>query len=150
MVCGGWCQAVLKVSAARSEVRISNIVQEGRVMYLPVSAPLVVLPAPAVCVLPQESQRKGKLVGTQWNRQEASKLQSLLDQLAKKLQLRFQFSVPHRTIRNPTESRGVVDTTGKPFLHSKGDCRSLNCSSFDFVIFSHPLSAFILFIVWSV
>ena len=46
-------------SASRSGVRISTVVEHGRVEYVPVS-PSVPL-APAICRFPQESPRRGKL-----------------------------------------------------------------------------------------
>ena len=49
-------------STSRSGVRISNIVEERRVEYVPVRAPLFFLLVPVIYVLPLGSQKSGQLV----------------------------------------------------------------------------------------
>ena len=47
-------------AATLSGVRISNIVEEGQVQYVPVSAASISASGSTVCVFPQENPRRGK------------------------------------------------------------------------------------------
>ena len=50
-------------STSRSGVRISNMVEEGRVEYVPVRAPLFFLLVPVTYVFPLGRQKNGQLIG---------------------------------------------------------------------------------------
>ena len=50
-------------STSRSGDRISNVVEEGRVEYVPVRVPFPIPQVPAVCVIPLGNQKGGRLVG---------------------------------------------------------------------------------------
>ena len=66
-------------SASRSGVRISKIVGEGRVEYVPISVLSIGCPAPAIYAFPRESSRRGILVEAL--SKDASKLQVPLSRL---------------------------------------------------------------------
>ena len=67
-------------STFRSGVRISNIVEEGRVEYVSVRVPFLFLQVPAICVIPLGNQKCRQLVGALWR--DASKLQVPLQHLS--------------------------------------------------------------------
>ena len=107
-------------STSRSGVRISNIVEAGRVEYVPVRVPSFFLLVPVIYVFPLGSQKTGQLFGALWR--DASKSQVSLQHLSNIVLLRIWVLVPLWTASNPARSHGVVREIEKPLLCSWVDC----------------------------
>ena len=94
--------------------------EEGRVEYVLVSIPCLSTPGPAICVFPQESPRRGKLVEALLR--DASKLQVPLNHLNNIVKLRIWVLVPLWTVSNPAGNQSAGGETGELLLFSMVDC----------------------------
>ena len=115
-------------STSRSGVRIFNVVEEGRVEYLPVRAPSASVPGPSDLRVSSGRFRKRRSVEALWK--DASKFQVPLQDLSNIVLLRIWVLVPLWTVSNLARSRGEVRENGEPLLCSRVDCHNW-CFVFD-------------------
>ena len=130
-------------SASWSGVRISNIVEEGRVECVPVSALAIIVPGPAICMFLRGSPRRGKIVEALWK--DASKLPVPLHHPNSIVWLRNWVLVLLWTASNPARNYGAVDETDEPLLFFRVDCD--NCCYFVSIFEKCSASSYLLLFV---
>ena len=109
-------------SASRSGVRISNIVEEGRIEYVPVRAPSVSVPGPSNLRVSSGKPKKGKISRSPVKRR--FEIASSLYHLNSIVWFRFWALMLLWTASNPAKHHGAVGDTEGPLLFSRVNCHS--------------------------
>ena len=123
MVCGRCIRPSSEDSSSRSGVMmISNIVEEGRVEYVPVRAPLVSVPGRSNLRVSSGKSKKGKISRSPVKRRFEITIPPY--HLNSIVWMRIWALVLLWTASNPAKSHGVVGDTGGPLLFSRVDCHS--------------------------
>ena len=115
-------------SATRSGLKISNIVEEGLVEYVLVSAPPVRCPGPSSLRASSGKSRERKVNRSPFKLPRRLENASRPESPSKKAVVKDSTFSAHLAASNPTEKRGVLDENVKPLLFSKAYCH--NCNSF--------------------